>query len=320
MQVDKNHIKCDYCGIIVYRIPAQIKNHKHHFHNTECMGKWMSKNRNHKVKVKCDGCEKMIERSSCYIKRHKHHFHNKECYSKWLDKKVEVKCDYCGKTIKIFRRDIKRNKYHFCNNKCRGKWISENRSGRNSPFWKKIEVKCDYCNKIIEKNPYRIERWDHHFCCKECYSKWQSEHQRGKNSNRHGTHLTEEAIEKIKKARAKQKFPMKDSKIELKTFEYLDKKKIVYRKHVHIPGLLIGTPYKYHQFDVVIDSLKIIVEVQGCYWHGCKKCYPNPNKDQLKWILRDNEIRKIVESKGWRMIYLWEHDINNGKMDEIISL
>ena len=157
---------------------------------------------------------------------------------------------------------------------------------------------------------------------------------RGKTSGRKGKTLSEEqkreistatklamntpeVKEKMKEARKNQIFPFKDTGIEKQVFAMLDGYLIDYSKHGWIERLLLHTPYKYHRFDIVIDGIKTIIEVQGCYWHGCNSCFPNPSPRQLKQIRKDKEIKQIAESNGWTIVYIWEHDLKNKKDADI---
>jgi len=121
---------------------------------------------------------------------------------------------------------------------------------------------------------------------------------------------------KIRIARARQVMPMRDTKIELIVFAYLDSHNVSYCKHKilsDIPHYL----YSRHQFDIVVMDRRLIIEVDGCYWHGCSTHFPNPNEYQ-KWALnRDCIINETIEKNGWEIIRLWEHDINAGNLSEL---
>lgn len=57
--------------------------------------------------------------------------------------------------------------------------------------------------------------------------------------------------------------------------------------------------------DFVHLSDKAIVEVFGCWYHGCKKCYPNN-------VYRGPEERIETFAKhGYRCLIFWEHEIKN---------
>jgi DNA mismatch endonuclease (patch repair protein) len=75
---------------------------------------------------------------------------------------------------------------------------------------------------------------------------------------------------------------------------------------------LLGKP------DIVFPSKKVVVFLDSCFWHGCKKHLRMPKSNKSYWtakIRRNVERDKYVTSKlkkdGWAVVRLWEHEINN---------
>ncbi len=67
--------------------------------------------------------------------------------------------------------------------------------------------------------------------------------------------------------------------------------------------------------DVVFVRQRLAVFVDGCFWHGCPKCYRRPQSNQNYWdrkvarnIQRDKTKRRQLRRLGWRVIQIWEHD------------
>lgn len=123
-----------------------------------------------------------------------------------------------------------------------------------------------------------------------------------------GRKLTKEHRENIAKAQMDRVFPFKDTSIEIQVQNILNKNKIPFEKHIIIPNLLSGNR-KYHKFDIVLRNHKILIEVNGCYWHGCHICYKKPNNLQLKKINRDKKMREDILKSDWMLIEIWEHDL-----------
>lgn len=69
--------------------------------------------------------------------------------------------------------------------------------------------------------------------------------------------------------------------------------------------------------DVAFPSVKLAILVNGCFWHHCRVCgfpIPKTHKDfwERKFLLthqRDIRVRRLVKSRGWRLIEIWEHQI-----------
>jgi len=81
-----------------------------------------------------------------------------------------------------------------------------------------------------------------------------------------------------------------------------------YRFRLHVPSLP-GKP------DIVLPKYKIIIFVNGCFWHrhqGCKYAY-TPKSRQQFW---DNKFRENIERQiivrnellqlGWKTAVIWE--------------
>lgn len=56
--------------------------------------------------------------------------------------------------------------------------------------------------------------------------------------------------------------------------------------------------------DFLLDSGDV-VEVHGCYWHGCPRCGMRVRPE--RWRL-DRAKRTFLERRGVRLIEIWEHD------------
>lgn len=63
--------------------------------------------------------------------------------------------------------------------------------------------------------------------------------------------------------------------------------------------------------DIFIKP-NICVFVDGCYWHGCNECgFSTKELRILKKHKRDLLVNKKLKSHGYKVIRIWEHEINN---------
>jgi len=127
-----------------------------------------------------------------------------------------------------------------------------------------------------------------------------------------------ETIIKIKRFRVKQTFPLKDTKIEVKVQNFLKQLKMTFFTHQYMK---IKHGY---QCDIFIPTQKginqkIIIECDGCYWHGCKICSKKLNNLQKEQIEEDRLRTKELIEKGFRIIRLWEHDIKKMNLLQLKS-
>jgi DNA mismatch endonuclease (patch repair protein) len=78
---------------------------------------------------------------------------------------------------------------------------------------------------------------------------------------------------------------------------------------MHCPNVL-GKP------DFYFPNENLAIFIDGCFWHGCKKCGQMPTNNREYWLQkfkrnkkRDKEVRSKLEGAGMLVIRFWEHDI-----------
>jgi DNA mismatch endonuclease (patch repair protein) len=81
-----------------------------------------------------------------------------------------------------------------------------------------------------------------------------------------------------------------------------------WRRHVPLPG----------RPDFVFRKPRVAVFVDGCFWHGCPRCYRAPRTNAAFWerkvrgnLLRDRLIAKQLRASGWTVVRIWEHSLRD---------
>jgi DNA mismatch endonuclease (patch repair protein) len=109
----------------------------------------------------------------------------------------------------------------------------------------------------------------------------------------------------------------KDTKIELTIRKKLWARGIRYRIHCdNVPG----AP------DICNVSKKIVVFIDGCFWHGCPHCskkLPDTNKVFWKKKIESNKKRRKkvlseLNDLGYNVFQFWECEIKNNP-DKIVN-
>lgn len=103
----------------------------------------------------------------------------------------------------------------------------------------------------------------------------------------------------------------KDTEIEIKVRKYLFSQGFRFRKNV---ADMPGKP------DIVLPKYKTVIFIHGCYWHrhtGCKNC-TTPNTNREFWLKKfekniqnDSKHQQELEAAGWKVLILWECEIEN---------
>lgn len=95
---------------------------------------------------------------------------------------------------------------------------------------------------------------------------------------------------------------------------------LLLRHELHSMGLryrvdapLPGMPRR--RADVLFTRAKVAVFVDGCFWHGCPEHKTSPTNNAAWWatklarnIERDRETDAHLNSLGWTVLRIWEHD------------
>lgn len=69
--------------------------------------------------------------------------------------------------------------------------------------------------------------------------------------------------------------------------------------------------------DFVLPGYNLVVEVQGCYWHGCEECYGEIGRVDRR---AEDILRKmLLEEQGYHVLNVWEHEIKAGQTLEILA-
>jgi DNA mismatch endonuclease (patch repair protein) len=68
--------------------------------------------------------------------------------------------------------------------------------------------------------------------------------------------------------------------------------------------------------DFMIKNSKIVIFIDGCFWHKCPIHYREPRTKKEFWlpkikknVKRDKEVNKHLKKEGYHVIRFWEHDI-----------
>ena len=81
---------------------------------------------------------------------------------------------------------------------------------------------------------------------------------------------------------------------------------------IHQPKNFYGKP------DFANKKSKIVLFIDGCFWHKCPKHYIKPKSNKRYWIpkiernvQRRKEIKAHYKKSGWKVMRIWEHFLKN---------
>ena len=75
--------------------------------------------------------------------------------------------------------------------------------------------------------------------------------------------------------------------------------------------------------DFVFRGQRLLLFVDGCYWHGCPRCYRRPSSNTRYWDdkvrrnrARDAKTTAQLKQDGWLVLRIWEHQLCS--MDSVL--
>ena len=95
---------------------------------------------------------------------------------------------------------------------------------------------------------------------------------------------------------------------------------IALRKALHSMGLRYRLQHRVledvnRRHDIVFVGAKVVVDVHGCFWHGCPLHFVLPKTNRRAWEAkiarnreRDADTSQRLRVCGWTHIQVWEHE------------
>jgi len=74
-------------------------------------------------------------------------------------------------------------------------------------------------------------------------------------------------------------------------------------------GISFRTEVRIGKCHVDILVGKKVIELNGCYWHCCHRCYPKKTRAQQLKRFRDISRYQYLGRRGYKILVLWECDI-----------
>ncbi len=114
-------------------------------------------------------------------------------------------------------------------------------------------------------------------------------------------------LTRVSRSKVMSSIPGRDTTPELIIRRHLWAQGKRYRKHdKSVPG----TP------DISSNGKKLAIFIDGCFWHGCHRCYKEPMSNVSFWRQkleynkkRRKKVARLLRAKGWTLVQYWEHEV-----------
>ena len=92
------------------------------------------------------------------------------------------------------------------------------------------------------------------------------------------------------------------------------------RRRLHAQGLRyrVDMPLPFdrrRRADITFPKARVVVFIDGCFWHGCPQHYVEPKSHTRYWApkiaanrARDAETNSLLVADGWTVLRFWEHE------------
>lgn len=288
---------------------------------------------------KCNKCGKLFKprnNNSKYCSRECQY----EAYRKPKVDRIKTECQFCGKYILVteYQKTLGRGKY--CSRECKDIHQKEKYLGKNNPMYGKTmtentrKKKSLIMKSIWESEEFRrkqkrgIEKFveENGFYPgtdekskekrkKTMVERYGLEHNwNGKYGDRTCDKTT---LEKYGKSSAEilSDYQIKYGKgtdIEILFKEILDELSIKYQYKFRIYNET-KDPFWYREFDFLIENTKILVEIDGDYWHGNENIFKPLNEHQKETKKKDKIKEQFAIDNKYKVIRFWGSELKESK-------
>lgn len=93
------------------------------------------------------------------------------------------------------------------------------------------------------------------------------------------------------------------------------------RRKLHAAGLRYRVDYpadstdRRRRADIVFTRARVVVFIDGCFWHGCPEHFIAPKRNADYWgpkiarnMERDRSSTARLREAGWQVLRFWEHE------------
>lgn len=275
-----------------------------------------------RVTVPCAYCGKPVERYKAHMRKAKHTFCSKECHLAWQSQSLKGKhtgkdspaynpqleektlsCAYCGKEhtargVKLYRSNTPSKGYRrFCSRRCMTLYRNEHRT--------LVLKKCPVCGKEFKVLPHDAEKVT--YCSPKCHGGALSKSMVGEGNFFHGKKHTPETLRKI--ALSSPIYSRQPTTLEKRVIQIIKANSLPFR-YTGNGMFWIHTSYGKVNPDFIHYNKKLVVEVDGVYWHSI---YPHD------WRRTAIFKEAVYLLKGWKSLFLPEFLSDTEMLQELVN-
>jgi DNA mismatch endonuclease (patch repair protein) len=116
--------------------------------------------------------------------------------------------------------------------------------------------------------------------------------------------------------------PRRDTGPELALRSELHRRGLRFRK-----DLPLRLPSRVVRPDIVFTRSRVVIFVDGCFWHACPIHGNQPRANTDYWgpklarnVARDRVVDESLKAAGWRVVRSWEHEEPSEVADRVLVM
>ena len=113
----------------------------------------------------------------------------------------------------------------------------------------------------------------------------------------------------------------RDTAFEVSVRSLLHRQGLRYRVHYH------PVPDSRRSADIAFIGARVVVLLDGCFWHRCPEHFVMPKKNAEWWAQkinrnadRDIETERLFTQAGWTVLRFWEHEPASSIVEQVLSV
>ncbi|WP_096361786.1 very short patch repair endonuclease [Sulfuricaulis limicola] len=78
--------------------------------------------------------------------------------------------------------------------------------------------------------------------------------------------------------------------------------------------------------DFVFHQQRLVLFVDGCFWHCCPKHATQPGSNRAFWMrklqrnrARDRLVNQTLRKAGWKVVRIWQHDLTRKNEVRVVT-
>lgn len=225
---------------------------------------------------------------------------------------VTLECTLCGVVFERDRARAKHSRRHYCTKPCPGALKEKPTGGKRGRPRLGPNHACETCGTPMRRTPGQVQQNLRRFCSMSCRSAWLFAQRPTFQCEWCGTSFRRSPC---RKRQGTVRFCSRSCSSKCTATSQLRREtpnqpeRAVHRMLKQLGfGFSTNMLFKRWNPDVVVHNSNVVIQVFGIYWHDKHRTSTDPRIQRT--VKRDEQTIAALTEAGWKVLVLWEDDIN----------